>query len=213
MNESKQMIRFYTRGELLDSRHGWKDIMPPIHAQIDAQVHSVEGLACRAGCAHCCKLQVDALPHEVVDVVDYVRFGDHFTREERARILEKLRLAVALTLGMNADQYRALNLRCPFLADNDTCSVYPVRPVSCRAFGSTDVEVCALTKPDDQKSAFRAVPASLQRLLATSGQFFTPFLQSCLDWWQGDGVTSRHTKEELEAMAMLRDMLDRGMVK
>jgi hypothetical protein len=88
-----------------------------------------------------------------------------------------------------------------------------VRPVSCRAFGSTKVHICDLTEPDDGVSAFRVVPLSLKKLLATSGLFFSPFLKSCLDWWQGDGITAQHTAAEEEAMSMLRSMLDQGMVK
>jgi Fe-S-cluster containining protein len=207
-----QQVRFYSRGELLDTQRDWQGIVPTIHQQIDERLNKVEGLACKEGCAHCCKLQVTALPHEIVDVVEYIRFGDRFTRDQRAEILERLKDVVALTDGMGPDAYREADVPCPFLSESNRCIVYSARPMACRAFGSTNVSVCDLSTPDDGVATFRVVPDSLMRLLATSGLFYVPFLQSCLDWWQSEGLKAEYTEAEAAAIAGLQALIDAGIV-
>ena len=204
-------VRFYSRKELRDTLAGWKDVMPTIQNQIDHDIVKVPGIACKPGCAHCCKLMVTALPHEVMEVVDYIRFSDRFSRSERAVILDRLKFVVEQTDGMDEYAYRAANLNCPFLSDDNRCQVYAVRPIACRAFGSTRVEVCELSVPDDG-STFKVVPNSLMRLLATSGLFFTPFLKSCLDWWHGFGIESPTAQGEPEAVAEIQRLLDAGKI-
>ena len=205
---TRQLMRFYSRAELIGTTEGWRETMPPIHQETAERLQSVEGLACRAGCAHCCKLQVTVLPHEVMDVVDYVRFGDRFTREQRAQVLGRLQNAVALGQGLDAHQYRAADIVCPFLDDESHCMVYSARPMSCRAFGSVNVHICDLSEPDDEKSTFRIIPDAWVGLLYTSGLYFVPFLQSCLDWWQGQGIKAPVTEEELAQTEHVQERLD-----
>jgi Fe-S-cluster containining protein len=203
-----QKVMLYTRKELLASQREWKDVASVVHGQIQKKIATVEGLACKPGCAHCCKLLVHCLPHEAVDVVEYIRFSDRFTREQRAQILERLRAVVKLTAGVDANVYRALDVACPFLGEDHRCMVYPVRPLACHAFGSTDVAVCKLEKEDDGRSTFKAVPDSLLRLGATSGLFYTDYLRACLDWWEGEGVTARPEEDEIVALGLIRAILE-----
>jgi Fe-S-cluster containining protein len=206
-------MRFYPRKELLQTQTGWKEIAPVMHAQIDARLQTVADIQCAAGCAHCCKLKVEVLPHEAMDVVDYIRWSDRFTREERADLLAKLTDVVARTEGLDENAYRAADVACPFLGDDDRCRVYPVRPIACRAFGSTNVKVCALEVPDTAPHAtFRVLPDALSSLLATSGLFFTPYLRACLDWWHGSGIASPVEAGQAEAVAQIQELLDAGRI-
>jgi hypothetical protein len=207
-----QVVRFYPRQELLGTQRGWREIMPTIQAQIAERFGHVEGVACRSGCAHCCKLQVNALPHDIVDVVEYVRYSGVFEREQRARILARLREVVTLTAGMDADEYRKADVECPFLGADQRCMVYAVRPTPCRSFGSTNVAVCDLSVPDDG-STFNVVPDSLLRLMGTSGLFFVPFLQGCLDWWQGEGLQAPVAEGVPEAIAQVQRLIETGKVR
>jgi Fe-S-cluster containining protein len=204
-------IRFYSRRELTDTHAGWKEIVPTIHAKVDDTLGKVENLACKPGCAHCCKLTVEALPHECMEVVDHIRFSDRFSREARATILDKLRDAVTRTEGLDAAAYRALDLSCPFLGDNNLCMVYSVRPFACRSFGSVNVGICDLSVPDDGQSTFKAVPDMLLALIATSGLFFTPFLKGCLSWWEGRGIESPTEMGEVEQVGLTQQRLDRAI--
>ena len=205
VGQTKQ-VRFYSRRELRESQRGWKEIMPTINRQIDARLQKIVGLACKEGCSHCCKLKVEALPHEVMEVVEYVRFSDRFTRDQRSGMLERLRSVAALTDGMDENEYR------PFLGEDHRCMVYEVRPAACRAFGSTNVHICDLSEPDDGLSTFKAVPDSMLRLLATSGLFFAPFVKSCLDWWQGFGVEAAVDPGQLETIAQVQRLIEEGYI-
>ena len=97
-------------------------------------------------------------------------------------------------------------------SEDKTCSVYEVRPLTCRSFGSTNADVCAQKVPDEGNT-FRVIPNSLKRLLATSGLFFVPFLQGCLDWWKGEGLEGEAVPGVQEAMAEVQKMLNRQEIQ
>ena len=82
-----------------------------------------EYIACREGCAHCCK-QGDYPMSELE--FKYLMFGfDNLSDELKLKIksnMEKTKLG-------DRDSYE-----CPFLIENK-CSVYQYRPLVCRAFG------------------------------------------------------------------------------
>ena len=212
LQDAPIIMRRYARSEISGTMDGWNEIMPTIRAEIDKGHSTVENLACRSGCNHCCKLKVEALPHEVAEVIDHIRFSDKFDRLQRGVILDRLRYIVERTEGMNADAYLAENIPCPFLSDNGLCLAYSVRPVACRAFGSTNVEVCAQAIPDDG-STFRVLPDSLSRLSATSGLFFTPFLKACLDWWGGFGIEAQVEPSEVEAVVKIQELIEAGAIR
>ena len=104
-----------------------------------AHEHFQPELDCGKGCAYCCYPPVSASVPEVANIIGYLRAvaGEQLARETR----ERLEKAFQVTRGMSAQERFAVSLPCPFLVD-EQCSVYPVRPLSCRGFNSTDVEVC-----------------------------------------------------------------------
>ncbi len=74
-------------------------------------------LACREGCAWCCHKLVGTTAPEV------------FIRRDEER------------KAMQDDRWTAARLPCSLLVD-DRCSVYRVRPLTCRGFNSSDARQC-----------------------------------------------------------------------
>lgn len=78
-----------------------------------------EKVACHKGCSACCKsMQIDVLRQEISTISWYVSEIMDFESQERIkpRLLQRQDLT-----------------ECPFLLD-DACSIYPVRPLTCRGF-------------------------------------------------------------------------------
>lgn len=109
-------------------------------------------VSCRAGCAHCCHIQVDATGDEV---------------ELLAELVEK-----GLTIDMGAlkvqakaddlDKWRRLTKdqrRCVFLGDDNRCRVYEDRPSVCRSY-------FVISPPDD----CRELTGRSMRLLVTKAE-------------------------------------------
>ncbi|MDB5615874.1 YkgJ family cysteine cluster protein [Tardiphaga sp.] len=94
--------------------------------------------ACSSGCSPCCHLYVQVPPGIAALIADHIEAS--FTAVERAALRERLRVA--------SDAFRAvpdparLRLRCVLLGDDNRCTVYEVRPLSCRAFTSRSLPRC-----------------------------------------------------------------------
>lgn len=99
-------------------------------------------LACKKGCSWCCSLEVRVSAPEVFAIADYLRHT--LPAEElqglRARLAD---LAPRARQASSAARQR-LRIRCPLLVDN-RCSVYPVRPIACRGWNSTDARACEIS--------------------------------------------------------------------
>lgn len=96
--------------------------------------------ACQEGCAYCCHLEVELLPWEADALTEWIA-----AQGGAALLVWWLALYVRAqrVAELNTHQYRALNLRCPFLRDDNACGVYSIRPVACVAYHAIDVRECA----------------------------------------------------------------------
>lgn len=94
--------------------------------------------ACKAGCAFCCSLQVGATPPEVLTMADHLRKTQ--TAAQIATILERLQVIETKTIGL-AWQDRPPT-PCALLDENNLCSAYEARPLSCRGWNSQDADPC-----------------------------------------------------------------------
>jgi Fe-S-cluster containining protein len=94
--------------------------------------------ACSSGCAACCHLYVQVPPGVAEVMVDHI--STHFTPVEQEAL--HARLTVAAAAANAAGEPRHLRLRCPLLGADDRCTVYEVRPLSCRAFTSRSLARC-----------------------------------------------------------------------
>jgi len=111
---------------------------------------SAEKLACRAGCSFCCRaLRVEASPPEIFALAAQI---DSLPAAQREATLARIRAADNATRGLSAAQRGAARIPCPLLED-DRCSVYDSRPLSCRAAVSLDAGAC--------KSSFEGTPAAV----------------------------------------------------
>jgi Fe-S-cluster containining protein len=104
-----------------------------------AAAPDVGTLACRAGCTWCCHFTVDVRAAEVFGILDFVERS--FTLEEKARVYAEVRTNSVALRNLSEGERVTRNLKCPFLNDG-RCTVYAVRPQSCRNYHATDEAGC-----------------------------------------------------------------------
>ncbi len=96
-------------------------------------------LDCREGCALCCWLRVDVLAHEVFLIAHHIR--NNFTADEISSLLSRLAAHSEMVMPLTPFEHATMNVRCPLLHE-ERCSVYAVRPHSCRRHHSQDFATC-----------------------------------------------------------------------
>jgi Fe-S-cluster containining protein len=95
--------------------------------------------ACAKGCSACCYQQVTVLAPEVIRIVDFMQ--STLSRDECDRLLAKLENLDRATRGLSPIGRTRIPKPCAFL-ENDQCSIYSVRPMSCAEFTSYKVSDC-----------------------------------------------------------------------
>jgi len=95
--------------------------------------------ACREGCAWCCYKLVGTAAPEVLRIVAYLR--DVLTPPEWQALRERVRQGEEQRRGLSPGQLRRRALPCPLLVA-DRCSAYPVRPLTCRGYNSSNALRC-----------------------------------------------------------------------
>jgi hypothetical protein len=158
--------------------------------------------ACRAGCAHCCHQAVGVTPPEVFAIHAHLRATR--TPVELDAVVRRIRDADDETRGMAPAQRLSPELPCPFL-EAARCSIYEVRPLSCRGTNSLDAAVCERTLRDaDARAALLAGRESIPCYQEPIRAFHavTAGLQLALD--QLHGLEA----EPLELTAAMRIMVD-----
>jgi Fe-S-cluster containining protein len=125
-------------------------------------------LACCEGCGVCCSLRIDVFAHEVFLIAHHLR--SHFTAGEMAALLVRLTAHSEKVLPLTPFEHVTQNIECPLL-QNGRCTVYAVRPHSCRRHHSQDFASCQYTfdHPEDLESPaahdrdlFRALTGAMQ---------------------------------------------------
>jgi Fe-S-cluster containining protein len=103
-------------------------------------------LACQEGCDWCCSLDVGTTVPEVIRIADYLR--KNFSEEELGRLRERLARRAAHHRERQTIRRGEPRQPCALLI-NRRCSVYPVRPLTCRGSNSTNAKMCErfLTEP------------------------------------------------------------------
>jgi len=96
-------------------------------------------LACQEGCAWCCHKLVGTTAPEVFRIADYLQ--NQLVPQELQKIQNQIMQRAEQRKGLREDRWSAARLPCPLLVDN-RCSVYPVRPLTCRGFNSSDARQC-----------------------------------------------------------------------
>ena len=158
--------------------------------------------ACRAGCAHCCHQAVGVTPPEVIAIHEHLRATR--SADELTAFAARLRIADDRTRGLTPAERQSPEFPCPFLVDA-RCSIYEVRPLSCRGTNSLDAAACERNLHDPtSRAAFLAgevgTPCYLEPFRASHA--VTAGLQMALDQLHGLEVVP------LELTAAMRIMLD-----
>lgn len=110
-----------------------------LHAGIDKIVMQAEqrgvAPACKAACNRCCYLRVEASQAEVLLIARHLRQATlPQLQAVRQRLLQRQQHMQAATAPFAP-------LACAFLQD-DLCSIYPLRPASCRKAHSFSAHAC-----------------------------------------------------------------------
>lgn len=100
-----------------------------------------EKIACRAGCAHCCRYEVVLSPAEALLIGHRAKHS--FSEIDVVQLLERINKVLNLREGKTVSERAAVldETPCIFLED-DKCRVYEVRPLICRALHSLDSRSC-----------------------------------------------------------------------
>jgi hypothetical protein len=125
-------------------------------------------LACCEGCGICCSLRIDVFAHEVFLIAHHIR--NHFTADEMADLMVRLEAHVEKVGPLTPFEHVTQNIVCPFL-QSGRCTVYAVRPHTCRRHHSQDLAACQYTfdHPDDletpaahDRDLFKALTGAMQ---------------------------------------------------
>jgi Fe-S-cluster containining protein len=118
---------------------------------------STATIACCSGCYYCCHVKVDIQPRDAFLIVDFIR--ERFSPERQADVLRTAHENWDKIKPMTVDQHFMAVLPCPLL-EQGKCSVYQVRPSSCRIAHSQRVEPCkqSVEHPDLPEESIELVP-------------------------------------------------------
>ena len=98
-------------------------------------------IACREECDACCYNRVELTPPEALFLGHHI--AQHFSQAEKDLLLAHVDriIEIIARMGKAESAARRREIPCPLLR-NRTCSVYPARPLVCRAMHGLDREGC-----------------------------------------------------------------------
>jgi len=141
--------------------------LPDFYAWLDrllefAKSISKRPVTCRAGCSSCCSEPL------TVSKLEAQHIWDRLPEETRQAMVPKIQAwVVAMETsglqafhsdGLDAVQYRRLNLVCPLLSADGLCSVYADRPTSCRLHMAVGPRACCDDLARRPRQEFMMVP-------------------------------------------------------
>lgn len=117
-------------------------MMLALYRDLDRQLHGLDRsrVACAAGCASCCVVNVAVLMPEAIALVEHVRHA--LPAELSLALAQRVAAHHRQVRGLNEQQRLSLQAGCAFLSAQGNCLVYPLRPLMCRSVSSTDPASC-----------------------------------------------------------------------
>ena len=111
-------------------------------------------VACSAGCDHCCHQSVGVTPPEALAIWDHVNRSR--SEAELAELAAHVAERFEKTRGLSSRERFSPDHPCVFL-ESGRCSIYEVRPLSCRGMNSLDANECrARLRDAEARAAFLA---------------------------------------------------------
>lgn len=105
-------------------------------------IHVPETVACEKGCAWCCRDLVFCSPAEGRQIAQYlIQNYSSAVLDDIEFQLGRFWRAMKNSSG-DLNTFNHTGLACPFLSQDKSCRVYPVRPAQCRQTHSLDPETC-----------------------------------------------------------------------
>jgi Fe-S-cluster containining protein len=158
-----------------------------------------EKISCKAGCGACCRQPVPLAEIEAFQIAELVenmpeprrseikrRFAEGARRFHENRWFERMERYAEMNAKDRLDlvlEYFYEGVPCPFLED-ESCSIHPVRPLSCREYLVTSpAENCARPTADSiRQIKFKLKPSITVMEIAGSknleNTFFVPMIQA-----------------------------------
>jgi Fe-S-cluster containining protein len=109
-------------------------------------------IKCAKGCCHCCFRIPEVSIPELSAIWRYV--DENFSESLKLEVNSAAKRFVASTQAFRPERLAQVRDHCPLLVGG-LCSVYAVRPLSCRALNSTDVAACEKIKLNQLDPAAR----------------------------------------------------------
>jgi len=94
---------------------------------------------CGKGCSWCCKQSVLILPYEALCMMNYLE--ESVDAKSKKKIHMQISDKNRVTAHMKVQEFLQFKSPCPML-NEDSCMIYPARPMACRIYLSSDVESC-----------------------------------------------------------------------
>lgn len=162
---------FQVVAELLSTAHDQKGLTAVMSAFADS-VEELAGhreVACRAGCSHCCVLNVAVLLPEAAVIAAWLE--QQTPVNDRESLQQQLRQQAVRVRWMEDSERIHRSTVCTFLDQAGRCGIYPVRPLVCRGVTSLNREACReALDPSVFDSSF-AVPMDTTRKLVIDAAF------------------------------------------
>jgi len=109
-------------------------------------------VACKDGCDHCCYQSVGVTPPEALAIANYLR--QNLSASEFASVAAHVADCHERTRSLSAEERFSPDYPCPFLKAG-SCTIYEVRPLSCRGMNSLDAGECsARLRQPEARAAF-----------------------------------------------------------
>ncbi len=126
-------------------------------------------VACRAGCPHCCVLNVSVLLPEAAVIA--FRLSENRTPAETEALVSRLDSHRRRVRWMEDDERIRGRIFCPFLDSAGSCSVYPYRPMECRGLTSLDLDQCVAALDPSDPEASRVIVMDIRRKIVMDDAF------------------------------------------
>ncbi len=113
-------------------------------------------LACGKGCSYCCYQPVGITLAEARTIALFIPSLPEDLRKDSLKRLKRQKNLTPAKYGTNTVNKK---YPCPFLHEDGSCRIYDVRPLTCRRYTSTSVEVCKAKLEGDTTQKVSLIPA------------------------------------------------------